>query len=413
MLERRIGGGKVVCATNIIINLAILCIYKYFNFFAESFVELMNALGTTVNTVHLNLILPVGISFYTFQALSYTIDIYRGKMEPTKDCIAFFAFISFFPQLVAGPIERATNLLPQMLKSRHFEYRNAMEGSKLIMWGFFKKIVIADTAAPIVNSIFSDISGHNASSLWIGAVLFTFQIYGDFSGYSDIAIGTSRLFGISLNKNFNLPYMSRNIAEFWKRWHISLNTWFVDYLYIVLGGSRISKFVTIRNTFIIFLISGLWHGANWTFVCWGLYHALLFVPLLLVGNSKKYGEFDNTISFTAKEKIGMVITFVFVVIGWVLFRAETLTGFVSYFIGLFNYSSLGLPNINPKRLLGVTECSLAIFVMMALEYRNRGKDIVLNFNTKSVLINWTGYLVIAIWTWLFFTVGQTFIYFQF
>lgn len=404
---------KLICGTNIFINLAILGTFKYFNFFAESFSSLMEAFGTTVNVVHLNFILPVGISFYTFQALSYTIDVYRGKIDATKDCIAFFAFISFFPQLVAGPIERATNLLPQMQTKRTFIYRDAVEGSKLIIWGFFKKIAIADTAAPIVNSIFSDIGNYNASALWIGAILFAFQIYGDFSGYSDIAIGTARLFGIKLKKNFNLPYMSRSIAEFWKRWHISLNTWFVDYLYIPLGGSRISKIVTVRNTFVIFLASGLWHGANWTFVCWGLYHALLFVPLLLIGNNKKFAEFDNKVKFTPKEWLNIWITFILVVIGWVLFRAETLVDFMTYLKGMFDCSEMGMPNINPKRLLVITECILAIITMQIIEYKKRGCDVVLNFNTKYVFLNWIGYLFIAIWAWLFFAVGQTFIYFQF
>ena len=274
---------KWITGINVVVNLSILGIFKYYNFFTESFAELMGMMGWHVDYVTLNIILPVGISFYTFQALSYSIDVYLNKIEPTDDVMAFFAYIAFFPQLVAGPIERATNLLPQMLRKRTFDYRNAVEGSKLIIWGFFKKIAIADTASGIVTTIYGDISNYNATALWIGAILFTFQIYGDFSGYSDIAIGTARLFGIDLKKNFNLPYFSRNIAEFWKRWHISLNNWFVDYVYIPLGGSRVSKAITVRNTFVIFLISGLWHGANWTFVCWGLYHALLFVPLLLIG----------------------------------------------------------------------------------------------------------------------------------
>ena len=404
---------KWITGTNIVVNLAILGMFKYYNFFVESFAELMGAVGWHVDYVTLNVILPVGISFYTFQALSYSIDVYRRKIEPTNDVVAFFAYIAFFPQLVAGPIERAANLLPQMLRPRTFDYRNAVEGSKLILWGFFKKIAIADTASGIVTSIYGDIGTYNATALWIGAILFTFQIYGDFSGYSDIAIGTARLFGVDLKKNFNLPYFSRNIAEFWKRWHISLNTWFVDYVYIPLGGSRVSKAITVRNTFVIFLVSGLWHGANWTFVCWGLYHALLFVPLLLLGKQKKFGEFDNKIRFSMKEIGGIFCTFILVVFGWVLFRAETIAEAGQYIAGMLDVKSLGVPNINPKRLLVILECMIAIVVMLTIEYRRRGQDVVLNFHSRVKALNWAGYLAIAVWAWMFFAVGQTFIYFQF
>lgn len=438
MLEKPSGGGNVDCrlkidneglpssedervrrirgwitGTNIVVNLAILGIFKYYNFFAESFAELMSLVGWHVDYVTLNVILPVGISFYTFQALSYSIDVYRRKIEPTDDMVAFFAYIAFFPQLVAGPIERATNLLPQMLRKRTFDYQNAVEGSKLIIWGFFKKIAIADTASGIVTSIYGDIGTYNATALWIGAILFTFQIYGDFSGYSDIAIGTARLFGVDLMKNFNLPYFSRNIAEFWKRWHMSLNTWFVDYVYIPLGGSRVSKAITVRNTFVIFLVSGLWHGANWTFVCWSVYHALLFVPLLLMGKQKRFGEFDNKVKFSMKEIGGIVCTFILVVFGWVLFRAESISEAGQYLAGMLDVSSMGMPNINPKRLLVILECMIAVIVMLTIEYRRRGQDVVLNFHTRYAALNWAGYLVIAIWAWMFFAVGQTFIYFQF
>ena len=404
---------KWITGTNIVVNLAILGVFKYYNFFAESFAELMSVVGWHVDYVTLNVILPVGISFYTFQALSYSIDVYRRKIEPTDDMMAFFAYIAFFPQLVAGPIERATNLLPQMLRKRTFDYRNAVEGSKLIIWGFFKKIAIADTASGIVTSIYGDIGTYNATALWIGAILFTFQIYGDFSGYSDIAIGTARLFGVDLKNNFNLPYFSRNIAEFWKRWHISLNTWFVDYVYIPLGGSRVSKAITVRNTFVIFLVSGLWHGANWTFVCWGLYHALLFVPLLLMGKQKRFGEFDSKVRFSVNEICGIVCTFILVVFGWVLFRAESISEAGRYMAGMLDVSSMGMPNINPKRLLVILECMIAVVVMLTIEYRRRGQDVVLNFHTRYTALNWAGYLVIALWAWMFFAVGQTFIYFQF
>ena len=404
---------KWITGINVVVNLSILGIFKYYNFFTESFAELMGMMGWHVDYVTLNIILPVGISFYTFQALSYSIDVYLNKIEPTDDVMAFFAYIAFFPQLVAGPIERATNLLPQMLRKRTFDYRNAVEGSKLIIWGFFKKIAIADTASGIVTTIYGDISNYNATALWIGAILFTFQIYGDFSGYSDIAIGTARLFGIDLKKNFNLPYFSRNIAEFWKRWHISLNNWFVDYVYIPLGGSRVSKAITVRNTFVIFLISGLWHGANWTFVCWGLYHALLFVPLLLMGKQKRFGEFDSRVKFSKKEIVGIVCTFLLVVLGWVLFRAESIAEAAQYITGMFDAKRMGMPNINSKQLLVIFECMVAIVAMLTIEYRRRGQDVVLNFHSRLRALNWAGYLAIAVWAWMFFSVGQTFIYFQF
>lgn len=274
---------KWISAINIIVNLSILGVFKYYDFFGENFTALLRLFGMEADWVTLNIILPVGISFYTFQALSYTIDVYQHRIKPTHDIIAFFAFISFFPQLVAGPIERATNLLPQMLKKRTFNYAQAVDGCRQILWGFFKKMVIADNCALAVGQILDSYTEQSGFMLLMGGFFFTFQIYGDFSGYSDIAIGTARLFGINLMRNFNYPYFSRDIAEFWRRWHISLTTWFRDYIYIPLGGSRCSRWKVMRNTLIIFLVSGFWHGANWTFIVWGAYHALLFFPLLLHG----------------------------------------------------------------------------------------------------------------------------------
>lgn len=244
--------------------------------------------GKEINTGSLNIILPVGISFYTFQTLSYTIDVYKRNLEPTKDFIAFSAFVSFFPQLVAGPIERATNLLPQFYTQRKFDYAKAVDGMRQILWGLFKKIVIADNCAEFANQIFNNSESMNGSALVMGAVFFTFQIYGDFSGYSDIAIGTSRLFGFNLMRNFAFPYFSRDMAEFWRRWHISLSTWFRDYLYIPLGGSRGSTWMKVRNTFIIFIVSGFWHGANWTFIIWGALNAFYFLPLLLAKRNRNH-----------------------------------------------------------------------------------------------------------------------------
>ena len=272
---------KVLLWTSILVNIGLLGFFKYYNFFLDNFIAAFTFFGSEIHSTSLNLILPVGISFYTFQTLSYTIDVYKRKLEPTKDFVSFAAFVSFFPQLVAGPIERATHLLPQFYKKRTFDYGRAVDGMRQILWGLFKKIVIADNCAEYANLIFNNSADYSGSTLVLGALFFTFQIYGDFSGYSDIAIGTSRLFGFDLMRNFNFPYFSRDIAEFWRRWHISLSTWFRDYLYIPLGGSKGGLWLKIRNTLIIFVVSGFWHGANWTFVVWGALNAIYFIPLLL------------------------------------------------------------------------------------------------------------------------------------
>ncbi|MDC0652473.1 MBOAT family protein, partial [Flavobacteriaceae bacterium] len=317
---------KALLWTSIIVNLGFLGFFKYYNFFLENFVDAFSLFGMQINANSLNIILPVGISFYTFQTLSYTIDVYRKKLEPTKDFIAFSAFVCFFPQLVAGPIERATNLLPQFYKKRTFEYHKAVDGMRQILWGLFKKVVIADNCAEFANQIFNNSADMNGSTLVLGAIFFTFQIYGDFSGYSDIAIGTSRLFGFDLKQNFATPYFSRDIAEFWRRWHISLSTWFRDYLYIPLGGSRGGTWMKVRNTFAIFLVSGFWHGANWTFIIWGALNAIYFLPLLLTNNNRKnlgvVAEGKLLPSF--KELIAMLTTFMLTIFAWIFFRAEDL-----------------------------------------------------------------------------------------
>ena len=272
---------------SIVTNVGFLGFFKYYNFFLDSFVSAFSFFGKSISVNSLDIILPVGISFYTFQTLSYTIDVYKRKLEPAKDIISFLAFVSFFPQLVAGPIERATNLLPQFYKKRVFEYDKAVDGMRQMLWGLFKKVVIADNCAEYANIIFNNYTDFSGSTLVLGAIFFTFQIYCDFSGYSDMAIGMSRLFGFNLMKNFAFPYFSRDIAEFWRKWHISLTTWFRDYLYIPLGGSKGSISKVIRNTFIIFLVSGFWHGANWTFIIWGLLNALYFLPFLLTKRNRK------------------------------------------------------------------------------------------------------------------------------
>ena len=321
------------------VNLGLLCYFKYSNFFIDSWVDAWATAGVTMHVSSLKVILPVGISFYTFQTLSYSIDIYRGNLKPTRSFINFAAFVSFFPQLVAGPIERASRLLPQIENKRVFKYEEGVAGLRLILWGMFKKVVVADTCAIYANDIFANYTEYSGPTLMLGAVYFAFQIYGDFSGYSDIAIGTAKLFGIQLMTNFKTPYFSRDIAEFWRRWHISLSTWFRDYLYIPLGGSRVGKWKSVRNVFVIFLVSGFWHGANWTFIVWGGIHAALFLPLLLRGKNRRYTS--DTIGEgrwlpTGGEFLGMAWTFSMVCVAWVFFRAESFGEAVEYIKLTFN-----------------------------------------------------------------------------
>ena len=332
---------------SLVVNLGLLGYFKYANFFIENWIDAWSAVGVHMDPWTLKVILPVGISFYTFQTLSYSIDIYRRKLLPTTNLIEFAAFVSFFPQLVAGPIERASALLPQIASRRNFDYKEGVSGLRLILWGMFKKVVVADTCAIYVNDVFANYTEYSGPTLMMGAVFFAFQIYGDFSGYSDIAIGTARLFGIKLMTNFKTPYFSRDIAEFWRRWHISLSTWFRDYLYIPLGGSRVGKWRAIRNTFVIFLVSGFWHGANWTFIIWGLIHALLFLPLLLSGrNRRNVGDIQGIP--TVRELGGMFTTFAAVTVAWVFFRADSVGDAFAY-IG--NFGSDGLARFGKKGLV--------------------------------------------------------------
>ena len=402
-------GKKAVMIANIVVNLGILGVYKYYDFFASQFAQLF---GIESDFLLLHLILPVGISFYTFQALSYSIDVYRKQIQPTHDIVAFTAFLSFFPQLVAGPIERATNLLPQFQRKRHFDYTQAVDGMRQILWGLFKKIVVADNCAAYVDTVFADITTQSGSTLVLAAVLFTFQIYGDFSGYSDIAIGTAKLFGIKLMRNFNVPYFSRDIAEFWRRWHISLTTWFRDYVYIPLGGSRpvvperlkakgeqraarYIKWIAVRNTFVIFLLSGFWHGANWTFVLWGAYHALLFVPLLMMNKNRRF--MDDERQWTDIPR--MLLTFVLVVIGWIFFRASDMASCWDYFSGIWQLSFFTLPVVENSLLLWATIA--AIIVMLIIEW------------TKRLPNRWWLYYGLLVAIWWFAGQDVDFIYFQF
>jgi alginate O-acetyltransferase complex protein AlgI len=355
---------------SIIVNLGFLGFFKYFNFFAENFHQAFSLLGYQFPVSSLNIVLPVGISFYTFQTLSYTIDIYKGKLQPTKDLTSFLTYVSFFPQLVAGPIERASNLLPQFYTKREFEYTKAVDGMRQILWGLFKKVVIADNCAEAVNYIFANSASLYGSELFLGAIFFSFQIYGDFSGYSDIAIGTSRLFGFNLMRNFAFPYFSRDIAEFWRRWHISLSTWFRDYLYIPLGGSYGNLGQKIRNTFIIFLVSGFWHGANWTFIVWGAIHALFFLPLLVRGKNRRFlNDLRQDRFFPSfQEFYSIVLTFIGVSIAWVFFRADNIQHALQFLFNLIKHpGSFILMSVYAKYLL------LLIFIPLFLLLEWKGK----------------------------------------
>lgn len=409
-IERIPNKARIMVITNIIINLFILGLYKYYDFFVESFHHILEYFGIQQQYTLLNLILPVGISFYTFQALSYTIDVYRKNIKPTHDIFAFFAYVSFFPQLVAGPIERATNLLPQFYKTHTFNYTQAVDGMRQILWGFFKKVVVADNCAVWVNEIFANYQDQSASTLLLGGIYFAFQIYGDFSGYSDIAIGTAKLFGINLMRNFNLPYFSRDIAEFWRRWHISLTTWFRDYIYIPLGGSRVSKIKVIRNTFIIFLVSGMWHGANWTFIIWGLYHACLFIPLLLMKINRKNTNIvaENHLLPSISEITNILLTFILVVIGWIIFRAENITIAFDYIHRMFDLSFFTVPNF--KHPLTI----LSIVVLIITEWLNRTESHTLyTLNKHTKYFRYATYFILALSLYFCSAPSETFIYFQF
>jgi D-alanyl-lipoteichoic acid acyltransferase DltB (MBOAT superfamily) len=406
---------KAILMLSVLVNLGFLGFFKYFNFFSESFAEAFTLLGYSFEASRLNIILPVGISFYTFQTMSYSIDVYRRKMEPTKDIIAFFSFVSFFPQLVAGPIERATNLLPQFFKKRNFEYSVAMDGLRQVLWGLFKKMVIADNCAQFANLAFNNPQDYTASSLAIGVVFFAFQIYGDFSGYSDIAIGTARLFGFNLMKNFSYPYFSRDIAEFWRRWHISLSTWFRDYVYIPLGGSRGSDWLKVRNIFIIFIVSGFWHGANWTFIFWGALNALYFLPLLLLKRNRQHIEVVAKDRFlpSITDFFKILLTFTITCFAWIFFRANSLSSAFEYISLLFSQSIFEAPNF--LALNKVYVLSLLIVGFLMFEWKGRETNYAIeNFGESwPKPLKYVFYYSLAMFLFLFGGKEQAFIYFQF
>ena len=406
---------KMLLWISILVNLGFLGFFKYYNFFLDNFKSAFSFAGYELNANSLNIILPVGISFYTFQTMSYTIDVYKKRLESAKDFISFAAFVSFFPQLVAGPIERATNLLPQFYRHRKFEYNNAVDGLRQILWGLFKKVVIADNCAVYANYIFDNSADLSGSTLLLGALFFTFQIYGDFSGYSDIAIGTARLFGFNLMQNFAFPYFSRDIGEFWRRWHISLSTWFRDYVYIPLGGSRGGTWMKVRNTFIIFIVSGFWHGANWTFIFWGALNAIYFLPLLLTKtNRQNLGVVaENSYLPSLKEFFQMGLTFGLTVIAWVFFRAANIGHAINYLGELFSPSLFTFPNFEDRTGALITLVLLLFFIL--IEWKGRENQFALEklgFNYFRIF-RWSLYLFIGFLIFLFKGSEQEFIYFQF
>lgn len=396
---------------SIIVNLGFLGVFKYYNFFADSFAEALSGLGIQAHFWTLQVILPVGISFYTFHGLSYVIDIYKERIEPERNVVTYSLFVAYFPLLVAGPIERATHLLPQIKKRRFFDYTKAMDGVHQIIWGLFKKVVIADNCALYANDIFDHYESMNSFSLFLGAIYFSFQIYGDFSGYSDIALGTSKLFGIDLLRNFNYPYFSRDIAEFWRRWHISLSSWFRDYLYIPLGGSQGGMLMKIRNTFIIFLVSGFWHGANWTFIVWGALHAFYFLPLLITQNNR------NNIDVVAKGKslptlqelASMLLTFGLTALAWVFFRSKTVSDAFDYIKNMFRFSfEGGIQFLDFDRYS--IEFLLVLFFFIVLEWNSREREHPITGNRSRIkaLAILTAILILGV-----YSSPTDFIYFQF
>lgn len=398
---------------SIVVNLGFLGVFKYYNFFAESFAGLLSEAGFQINPWTLNIILPVGISFYTFHGMSYVIDIYHDRIKAEPDFINYAVFVSFFPLLVAGPIERATHLLPQIIKPRTFDYTKAADGMRQILWGLFKKIVIADNCAVIANEIFGNYQHQTGSTLMVGAFFFAFQIYCDFSGYSDIAIGTARLFGIELLRNFAFPYFSRDIAEFWRRWHISLSTWFRDYLYIPLGGSKGTIWFRVRNVFIIFLVSGFWHGANWTFIVWGALNALYFLPLLLSNKNRVHTDTvaSGKLFPGIVDGVRMIITFLLTMIAWVFFRSTTVENAWNYLKIMFSVSLFTQPYLTKEALLSLA----LLLIFIAIEWVQRDKQHGLNMGTTPLPKNlrWAIYIGVATFIAVFGGVQQEFIYFQF
>lgn len=407
---------KILLYSSMVINLGILGYFKYFNFFIDNFAVAFTYFGADISSNSLNLILPVGISFYTFQTMSYTIDVYKNKLFPTRDFIAFAAFVSFFPQLVAGPIERATNLIPQFLEKRFFDKENAIKGIRLILYGLMKKVVIADLLAPSINDIFRNYEQYPSHILLLGAVLFSFQIYCDFSGYSMIARGVAKLFGFELMINFNFPYYSRNIAEFWRKWHISLSTWFRDYLYIPIGGSKGTLLNNIRNVTIVFLVSGFWHGANWTFIVWGAIHALLFVPSMVNKNNRKFLDkiqLNGLMLPSFKETLMILRTFILVTFCWIFFRADSVDIATNFILKILELDFSRVTYLNPYDNQPLNIEILFLFVFIIIEYLI-STEVIKIFSSKryyQIIIDSALLLLITISSQI--GTNLSFIYFQF
>jgi D-alanyl-lipoteichoic acid acyltransferase DltB (MBOAT superfamily) len=396
---------------SISINIGFLGVFKYYNFFAESFASALENIGLNVNPGTLQIILPVGISFYTFHGLSYVIDIYKDRIKAEKNFVDYSVFVSFFPLLVAGPIERATHLLPQMKKKRTFDYAKAVDGLKQILWGLFKKVVIANQCAEFANQIFNNSVEYSGSTLVIGAIFFAFQIYGDFSGYSDIALGTARLFGVELLRNFAFPYFSRDIAEFWRRWHISLSTWFRDYLYIPLGGSKGGTLKKVRNTLIIFIVSGFWHGANWTFIVWGFLNALYIMPSIIFKTNRTNLEIVAKGKYlpSLKDVFSIGMTFGLTVFAWIFFRAENLSHALSYISQIFSISLFTIPSVRPVQLI------ILLMLFTIIEWFGREDQ----YAITHLGLKWPSYYRYTIYFLMIISIfwfagkDQQFIYFQF
>jgi alginate O-acetyltransferase complex protein AlgI len=396
---------------SVVINLGFLGFFKYYNFFTDSFILLLNQIGFQAHAPSLKIILPIGISFYTLHGLSYVFDLYHKRIEPAKNLVNYALFVSFFPLLVAGPIERATHLLPQVENPRFFDYLKATDALKQILWGLFKKLVIADNCAEFANQIFNNASNYSGSTLVLGAVFFSFQIYGDFSGYSDMALGTARLLGFDLIRNFNFPYFSDSVSEFWRRWHISLSSWLRDYLYIPLGGSRVGVFHKIKNTFIVFGISGLWHGANWTYVVWGLLNAVYLVPSFLIKKENKQAEMlENTLFFKLKHIFNVLITFALITFSWIFFRANSLSDAMLFIGNMFSKSLIQMPKVFPKLVILL----LVFFIIIEWFGRNESYALAKIGSKVPRFVRWSFY------SFLIFLIGMymqtekiTFIYFQF
>ncbi len=395
---------------SISINLGFLGVFKYYNFFAESFASLLHSFGFTVSPITLKLILPVGISFYTFHGLSYIIDIYYKRIKAENNFVDYSLFVSYFPLLVAGPIERATHLLPQIKVKRSFNFDKAKEGIYQIVWGLVKKVVIADSCANYANEIFNHYPSMNSLSLLLGAVYFAFQIYGDFSGYSDIALGTSKLFGLDLLRNFNYPYFSRDIAEFWRKWHISLSSWFRDYLYIPLGGSKGSKLFQVRNTFIIFVVSGFWHGASWTYVAWGFINAVYFLPLLLLNRNRKNVD-DFVLRWnleSVRTLVNILITFCITCLAWIFFRAKSIGDAIGYIQRMFNNLQFKEQYFSIERYNHELIALIVVFVIVEWNNRTKIEPISGKYSALKLSLCLAAILALGV-----FSDYKEFIYFQF